>query len=126
MFDAAQILYLEEVLGTSVRSYLAVPAPKSGVAVLAPDMSPEDEALLKKIMASVGLDRFEVHDRLPAGAAFAHVIAFSGEGSGREPRAEAVWWWMPKLSAMQGSDPQVASLKREAWQLLQQFKKERG
>jgi len=126
MFTDAQILYIEEVLGTTVESFqTAVPvAAANEVAVLTPPLEPEELTLLAKVLASIKLTAYthvQSLDQVPAGAV--HVLSFQ-EANGRWTEGGRIWWGLPSLSLMVGNGPAVASSKKEAWALLQQFQRE--
>lgn len=126
MFTDAQILYIQEVLGTTVEGFqTAVPPAVNEVAVLTPPLEREELALLGKVLGSVHLQAYS-HvfsiDQVPAGTV--HVLSFQ-EANGRWTEEGRVWWGLPSLSFMTGNGPAVAASKKEAWALLQQFQKER-
>lgn len=135
MLDEGQLQYIEEVLGVPAhlfsfdQSEESVPA--IGVFVMTPELTPEQEALLTKILASVKLSEYthaEVNEvrlgQLPEEINARHVLAFNDEHNGRSHTDQSVWWSLPSLSAMTGEGPEVAALKKEAWAILQQFAQE--
>jgi hypothetical protein len=135
MLDDGQLQYIEDVLGVSA-SHFAFEADEPvaraiGVLVMTPELSPDQEVLLKKILASVKLNNYthvEVNEvrlgELPDGLAARHVIAFNDEHNGRSTGENTVWWSLPSLAGMIGEGPEVAANKKEAWTFLQQFAQE--
>lgn len=134
--------YIEEVLGvtyftglaTDVRSdELPTLVQQHEMLVLTPCLNDEERALLNKILSSVKMSEF-VHaevDSLEVGrfpeAQTAHqVLMFWDDQPGRMQIDQCVWWVMPSLRSMVGANAEVAKRKKEAWNLLQQFSKERG
>lgn len=128
MFTEDQILYLEEVLGTSADHYRrsqAAPAQPE-IVVLTPPLTEAEHALLGKILGSVQLTSYlHVEDPglLPLGAV--HILSFE-ENYGRRAESGVVWWGLPALADMLGAGPAVNAVKKSAWALLQQFAKERA
>jgi hypothetical protein len=137
MFTDAEILYLEEVLGTSAEAYrrrprVEVEEAEEVVVLTSPLTDPADRALLIKILSSVHLvspPHVEATrlDQWPEGVVAAHVLAF---GAGEEATGcpdGAMWWGLPALSGMRsGAADDVAAHKRRAWATLQRFQKARG
>lgn len=134
MLDQGQLQYIEEVLGVPAHLFSFGPSEESppaiGVFVMTPELTPEQEALLTKILASVKLTEYthaEVNEvrlgELPEGITAQHVLAFNDEHNGRSHTDQSVWWSLPSLQAMSGEGPDVAALKKEAWSILQQFAK---
>lgn len=129
MFTEDQILYLEEVLGTSADHYRrkasAAPATPE-IVVLTPPLADDERTLLVKVLGSVRLAAYlHVEDpgQLPMGAL--HILSFE-ENYGRRSESGVVWWGLPALTDMLGSGPAVNAVKKSAWALLQQFAKERA
>ncbi|MBX3023263.1 MAG: hypothetical protein KF799_16435 [Bdellovibrionales bacterium] len=125
MFTEEQLLYIEEVLGASVDGFrVSAPAKEHTLAILTPPLPPEEQGLLAKILGSIQLEAYtHVYslDEIPAQAA--HVLSFQ-EASGRWTEGGRVWWGFPSLSSMLGPGAAVVAAKKEAWALLQQFRKE--
>lgn len=136
MLDEGQLQYIEEVLGVPAHMFsfdqsVESTPPAIGVFVMTPELTPEQEALLTKILASVKLAEYthaEVNEvrlgELPEEISAQHVLAFNDEHNGRNTSAQSVWWSLPSLSSMTGEGPEVAALKKEAWTILQQFAQE--
>jgi hypothetical protein len=135
MLDQGQMLYIEEVLGVPAHMFSFESSEESvpaiGVFVMTPELTPEQETLLSKILASVKLSEYthaEVNEvrlgELPEGISAQHVLAFNDEHNGRSTSHSAVWWSLPSLSTMTGEGSEVAALKKEAWTILQQFAQE--
>ena len=131
MLSEEQILYLEEVLGTSADHYrraatTVAPSITPEVVVLTPPLGDEERGLLAKILGSVQLTGYlHVEDPglLPMGAQ--HILSFE-ENYGRRLEAGVTWWGLPALNEMLGAGPAVSAVKKSAWSLLQQFAKERA
>jgi hypothetical protein len=126
MFTEDQILYLEEVLGTSVESYRTLGRPpQPEVAVVTPPLSPDETALLTKILNSVNLTAFvHVADQASIAQETLHILEFNG-GNGRRNLGERTCWDLPSIASMAGAGPEVTEAKKQTWSLLQQFQKER-
>jgi hypothetical protein len=135
MLDDGQLQYIEDVLGVSASHFAlgagGVNEAMIDVLVMTPELSPEQEALLKKILASVKLNNYThaevnaVHlGELPEGLAARYVIAFNDEHNGRSTSENSVWWSLPSLAGMVGEGPEVTANKKEAWTFLQQFAQE--
>lgn len=132
MFTEAQVHYIEDVLGASTGYFRASPAPPSApveVVILTLPLSSQQEALLGKILASVQLSGYRhvqvAEAKFESPEAAVHVLAFFGLAEdGRLTHSESVWWSLPSLAEMTGSDASVVEKKKAAWVLLQQFAKE--
>jgi hypothetical protein len=137
MLDDGQLQYIEDVLGVPASHFTfeadePAAGPAIDVLVMTPELSPDQEALLKKILASVKLNNYThaevnaVHlGELPEGLVARHVIAFNDEHNGRSTGDEnTVWWSLPSLAGMIGEGPEVTANKKEAWNFLQQFAQE--
>ena len=139
MFSDAQIHYLEEVLGAS-STYFQVTdsqaeALEQGPAILVvtTHLGADEQALLSKILGSIGLKDFEhrqvevvsdVISDLDFSAA-PHVFVFdSGQRPERTEGEICIWWTFPAIQEMLGADAQVTALKKGTWTLLQQYAKE--
>lgn len=136
MLDEGQAQYIEDVLGVSPNAFSYSSAepetsPHIPVLVMTPELRPEEDALLKKVLASIKLNEYthiEVNEvrlgELPEEIQAHHIIAFNDEHNGRSTTDRSVWWSLPSLSAMLGDSPEVVSLKKEAWTFLRQFSRE--
>jgi hypothetical protein len=144
MFTDAEILYLEEVLGTSAEAYRRRTQVEAGtgeatasrvaevVILTSPLADPADRALLAKILSSVHLispPHIETPHlgQWPESVETIHVLAFGG-GEDASGRPEGTMWWrLPALPEMRlGAPEDVAAHKRRAWATLQRFQKARG
>ncbi len=124
MFNEAQVLYLEDVLGASVNYFRAT--ADDSILVLTPRLNNEEKALLNKILTSVKLTAYRHEQTADISAhdtANSNVLAFFG-GNSRESRPSGIWWSLPTLNEMIGNSPAVAEKKKSAWAMLQQFAKE--
>ena len=137
MLDEGQLQYIEDVLGVSASHFSLTVSeetesgPAIDVLVITPELPADQEALLKKVLASIKLNTYthaevnEVHlGELPEGISAHHVIAFNDEHNGRSTSEQTVWWSLPSLSSMLGDGPEVTANKKEAWTFLQQFAQE--
>jgi hypothetical protein len=126
MYSDEQKQYMTEVLGVAPGLFLGrenPPATLTSLMVLTPALSPEELGLFTKIMASVQLSDF-IHRQEAEGSA-RHILVFGGELSpGRHELGHSIWWRVPSLSEMLGSDPTVSAHKKFTWTLLQQLAKE--
>ena len=143
MITEEQRQYIEEVLGVTYFSGLAgetaVAAPSAAtsttleVLVLTPALDDEQRALLTKILGSVkiaGFTHIEMDQiqpgQFPEGVSATHVLTFTEGQPGRTAVNESVWWTLPALKDMIGANADVVTRKKEAWNWLQQFSKERS
>lgn len=144
MFNEAQTLYLEEVLGVSPKWYASQSASDRSdhaFLILTPPLGPSEKALLGKILESIQLRDYQHLEvsvpvetgKLPELAAMAspdHVLVFAHSDdiseTARETHGESIWWRVPSLTAMSnGAAAKVSSLKKKTWTLLQQLNRER-
>jgi hypothetical protein len=88
-------------------------------------ISAEESALLTKILASIQLGDFAIHESLPEGYQARHILSFGDEKTpGRHAEEDRVLWSAPALASMTGSGPSVTENKKTAWSLLQQLARE--
>lgn len=131
MFTEAQSLYLSEVLGLDPAHFVPAAADAGQARAAAPstvvmtgELSPEESALLIKILASVRLEHYTHitrHEEVEA----THVLVFGGAlAPGRHQLGTSAYWSLPSLASMLGSDHGVMERKKSAWILLQQMVKE--
>ena len=106
-------------------------APKGELVMTAP-LNEEERALLTKILQSVKIASFEHIESdslqigiLPDGTKADHVLIFIDAPSGREFYANSPWWIMPAVNQMIGANAAVVAKKKETWNWLQAFAKER-
>lgn len=139
MFTDAQVLYLEEVLGLEakrLRSSASILAPHSpppvcGLLVVTPSLAAVERELLDKILKSVQMSAGEfVHLQIQDGEVLpeaSEVLLFGdlnfGTGSSLKPPKI---WRLPALDRMIGDGAEVAGFKRQAWSVLQTFRKGKG
>jgi hypothetical protein len=129
MFSEAQIHYLEDVLGVSPNYFRGEPLPtvNVGIVVWTATLNDAEKALLAKILASVSLKDFTHLEGETARPEGAHVIHFvGGEGLGRLTIDGAVHWRLPAIAEMLGAGAGVVEKKKMAWNLLQQFAREKN
>lgn len=145
MFSLEQRQYLEDVLGLNSAGMSMVPhkgealeaAPAANVQnhrllVLTYPLNMEESVLLQKILSSVPLGDFAHIEQteisladFPEGHRAAEVLAFIDYPVGRNDFDDNVWIVLPPLARMVGANADVISRKKETWNLLQQFAKER-
>jgi hypothetical protein len=124
---------MEEVLGISANDFVAGPKTESleEVIVLTPPLNSEERELLAKVLASVHLQSLDpIHsesENLPDGTKAEHILSFFGyKNPPRELRDATLWWHLPTLKEMAAAnDAETTVRKKEAWAVLQQFKKEK-
>ena len=128
MKSGVQQRYLEEVLGITLFPAGSGPAvrlelEKVPVTVECEDLTEFTTALLHKILSSVGLRKWSHMDIGGAEVPSHHRLRFTGQ-SGRQVEGGCVHWLLPTLSQMLGEGGEVATRKKSAWVLLQQFSRE--
>jgi hypothetical protein len=135
VFSPAQLLYIEDVLGTTAAAYRrapaahesvepALPTEVSTIVVLTPEIGDEARTLLGKILASIKLAEF-THVEGDRVVEAAHVLHF-GDGAiqGRSTTMSGTCWGFHALERLIGETDEVRARKREVWTLLQQFARE--
>ncbi len=147
MLTTDQRQYLEEVLGlNSAGMILAVdglaesqpenpthqPIEHHPLLVLTYPLSADERTLLAKILGSIQLGPYthiEVKEislaECPSEHTSNQVLAFANYPTGKHVFAEGQWLVLPPVSSMTGANAEVVVRKKETWNLLQQFVKER-
>lgn len=123
MADSLTKEYLETVLGWKD---LRVGHRRLQFGVYTPELSPSGEALLKKMMGAIGVESYEVVRDPALLQNFRHVLVFSSGAKALQGQASGskLWFFQPLESYQEGSPQEVTQKKKEAWELLQAFKKE--
>jgi len=129
MFTEAQNQYLNDVLGVAPSHFVATGIsvkPRLPFVVLTPQLSAAEMDLFAKILASVQLEHvFHVQDLAWNEQPAHHVLVFGSElAHGRQQKEDTVWWSVPALSEMMGTDATVTMHKKFTWNLLQALRKE--
>ena len=134
MWDEAQNIYLNEVLGVSPANFRTTPVVLNRTVVLTPKLTDAERKLMEKILASVQLTDFDhvvldgEEGRAEAGVSSANdsvILNFGTQDtSGRRSAGVSRIWDLPSLASMIGQGPKVTDAKKTAWALLQQFRSE--
>ena len=145
MLTTDQRHYLEEVLGlNSAGMVLSMdgqtpgelqpgPSPqRHPLLVLTYPLQPEERTLLTKILGSVQLGPYTHIEtpqislaECPIEHTSTHVLAFANYPTGKHVFAEGQWLVLPPVSSMTAANAEVVVRKKETWNLLQQFVRER-
>jgi hypothetical protein len=141
MLNTDQRHYLEEVLGlnsagmvlTNDNTPPSLPSHQHhALLVLTYPLNPEERALLDKILGSVQLGPYahiEAQEislaECPSEHTSTYVLAFANYPTGIHIFDEGQWLVLPPLSSMTGANADVVVRKKETWNLLQQFVRER-
>ena len=122
MFSAGQSLYLQEVLGVTPGDLIRLKPQTQALVIFTGPLAPEERELLHRILGSVKLPHSQIIESLEIQDAPSarQVLIFGGDVPGRAGQR----WILPKLSEMLGSGVEVATKKKQAWNLLQQLVKE--
>lgn len=143
MFSTEQRQYLEEVLGLNsmgvmlsageATDHAQPPATHHELLILTYPLNEEGRALLAKILSSVKLANY-THVELakislaefPEGQSATNVLAFIDYPTGKNKFEDSTWLVLPPVAQMTGANAAVVAAKKETWNLLQQFAKERA
>lgn len=122
MADSLTKEYLETVLGWKD---LRV-GHRREFAVFAPELSGSDETLLKKMMGAIGVETYEVIVDPRLLHNYQHVLVFSAEAQALQEQAPdtRIWPLQSLKSYQEGAPHEVTQRKKEAWEILQTFRRE--